>query len=242
METSQSEQPREERGRLAFRRNWISYVALVLAFGVVVPRLKGLEFFDPQLMSAYACIGMIFSGPAAAQAFRNKPRSLAEANKWIFQSVLFGEIIAAAMLVCGVATVYLTHLHSVFFLPDLLQLATSEALGLTGSVALAALAAWLTLQFSEGVARMGLLPGSPVNWRIDLFLKIRIADQMKLVRKPPQRTTTRIGRFCQRSRRWWARSSRLAMAPMGAPDLRPKAKQELMMPAKMATARPLPKL
>jgi hypothetical protein len=156
METSQSEQPREERGRLAFRRNWISYVALVLAFGVVVPRLKGLEFFDPQLMSAYACIGMIFSGPAAAQAFRNKPRSLAEANKWIFQSVLFGEIIAAAMLVCGVATVYLTHLHSVFFLPDLVQLATSEALGLTGSVALAALAAWLTLQFSEGVARMGL--------------------------------------------------------------------------------------
>ncbi len=28
-----------------------------------------------------------------------------------------------------------------------------------------------------------------------------MADQMKLVRKPPQRTTMRTGRFCQRSRR-----------------------------------------
>ena len=28
---------------------------------------------------------------------------------------------------------------------------------------------------------------------------MRIADQMKLVRKPPQRTTMRTGRFCQRS-------------------------------------------
>ena len=31
------------------------------------------------------------------------------------------------------------------------------------------------------------------------------------------------------------------MAPMGAPDLRPKAKHELMMPAKIATAMPLAK-
>ena len=70
--------------------------------------------------------------------------------------MLFGEIIAAAMLICGILTVYLTHLHGVFFLPDLMLLANAEALGLTGSVALAALAAWLSLQFSEGAARMAL--------------------------------------------------------------------------------------
>jgi hypothetical protein len=107
-------------------------------------------------MAAYACIGMVFAGPAAAEAFKAKPASMAEATRWILRSVLFGEAIGAAMLICGVLTVYLTHLHSVFFLPDLPQLATSEALGLTGSLALAALAGWLTLRFSSSVARAGL--------------------------------------------------------------------------------------
>jgi hypothetical protein len=135
---------------------WLTYVVLVVAFGVVVPWMKGIEFFNAQLMSAYACIGMVFAGPAAAEAFKNKPASMGEATRWIFRAVLFGEAIAAAMLICGVLTVYLTHLHSVFFLPDLPQLATSEALGVTGSLALAALAGWLTLQFSSGAARAGL--------------------------------------------------------------------------------------
>jgi hypothetical protein len=142
-----------ERPRL---RSVLSYLLLVLVFGVVVPRLKGLEFFDPVLMSAYACIGMLFSGPATAQAFETKPSSIGEALRWIFQAVLFGEIIAAAMLVGGVLTVYLTHLRSVFFLPDLIQLAASAALGLTGSVALASMAAWLTRRFSSGAARGAL--------------------------------------------------------------------------------------
>ncbi len=117
---------KRERPRL---RSVLNYLLLVLAFGVVVPRLKGLEFFDPVLMSAYACIGMLFSGPATAQAFETKPSSFGEALRWIFQAVLFGEVIAAAMLVGGVLTVYLTHLRSLFFLPDLIQLATSAVVG-----------------------------------------------------------------------------------------------------------------
>ena len=53
---------------------------------------------------------------------------------------------------------------------------------------------------------MGLVPGAPKNCLTELFLMMRMADQMKLVRKPPQSTTMRMGRFCQRSRRWLARS------------------------------------
>ena len=73
MGPSQPDQPPVETPRLGFRKNWISYVVLVLAFGVVVPRLKGLEFFDPQLISAYACLGMIFAGPAAARPSGKSP-------------------------------------------------------------------------------------------------------------------------------------------------------------------------
>jgi hypothetical protein len=139
-----------ERPRL---RSALNYLLLIVVFGVVVPRLKGLAFFDPVLMSAYACIGMVFSGPATAQVFRTKPGSLGEALRWILQSVLFGELIAAAMLAAGILTVYLTHLRSLFFLPDLVQIAISGAFGLTGSLTLASMAGWLTLRFSAGVAR-----------------------------------------------------------------------------------------
>jgi|SRR5580698_7643471 hypothetical protein len=131
----------------------LSYILLVLAFGVIVPRLKGLEFFDPVIMAAYACMGMVFSGPAAAQAFSTRPRTWAEALRWILQAVLFGELIAAAMLFSGILTVYITHLRTVFFLPDTNHLAIFGVLGLAGSLALASLAAWVALQFSAGVAR-----------------------------------------------------------------------------------------
>jgi len=158
---------RREKPRL---RSALNYILLLLAFGVVVPRLKGLEFFDPVIMSAYACIGMVFSGPAVAQVFKIKPRTLGEALRWIFQSVLFGELIAALMLVGGVLTVYLTHLRSVFFLPDLVNLGTSGAFGLSASLALAALAGWLTLRFSGGVAR-GTLRGVFLALLVLFFLR-----------------------------------------------------------------------
>lgn len=137
-------------------QNSLSYLLLLLAFGIVVPYLKGLEFFNPQLMSAYACMGTIFSGPMVAQSFRNKPSGFGQAAQWIVQAVLWGELIIAAMLGCGILTVYLTHLHRVFFPPDVPSLAVSCGLGVAISLAIAASAGWLTVQFSSGVARIGL--------------------------------------------------------------------------------------
>ena len=52
------------------------YLVLLIAFGVFLPWQKGLDFFDPALLAAYACLGVVFAGPAAAQAFDNKPESL----------------------------------------------------------------------------------------------------------------------------------------------------------------------
>ena len=137
-------------------RNALSYLLLIAAFGVLVPYLKGLEFFNPQLLAAYACMGTIFSGPAVAQALGSKPSSFSEAARWIVQAVLFGEGIVAAMLAAGILTVYLTHRHTVFFPPDVPALAVSAGLGVAISLALAAGAAWLALQFSPGAARIGL--------------------------------------------------------------------------------------
>ena len=60
---------------------------------------------------------------------------------------------------------------------------------------------------------------------------------MKFVVKPPARTTTRTGLFCQRG---WTPCSTARLA-IGLPAAIPKAMQLLMIPAKIATSRPLRK-
>jgi hypothetical protein len=136
-------------------RNTLTHVAVVLLFGVAVPATKGLGFFDPVLLAAYACLGIVFAGPAAAQAFEKRPASLAQAVQWIVKAALFGELLAVAMLACGVGTVY-ARSRGVFFPPDLELLAYALSLGMASCLALAAMAAWVTVQISAGAARMCL--------------------------------------------------------------------------------------
>jgi hypothetical protein len=136
-------------------RNGVIYALLILVFGVAVPASKGLGFFDPALLSAYACLGTVFAGPLAAHKFEKRPASFGQAAEWIVRAVLLGELVAIAMLACGVATVFYTS-QGGFFSPDLESLTDSVALGAAASLALASLAAWITAEFSAGAARMVL--------------------------------------------------------------------------------------
>ncbi len=136
-------------------RNGVIYVLLILAFGVAVPAGKGLGFFDPTLLAAYACLGTVFAGPSAAHKFAQRPASFGQAMRWIVRAVLFGELVAIAMLACGTATVYYRN-RLAFFPPDLETLGYSLLLGLAASLALASMAAWVTVEFSAGAARMAL--------------------------------------------------------------------------------------
>jgi hypothetical protein len=136
-------------------RSVFIYVVLLIAFGIFLPWRKGLDFFDAALLSAYACLGVVFAGPAAAQAFENRPESLRQALAWIAVAVGFGEAIAVAMLACGLLTVRLTSPYLPFG-PDVASLADALLLGLTASVALASLGAWAALRFSSGAARLVL--------------------------------------------------------------------------------------
>ncbi len=148
------ETQRGDRNPVTFR-NKLTYVAVILVFGVAVPASKGLGFFDPVLLAAYACLGIVFAGPAAAQAFERRPASLLQALQWIVKAALFGELLAVAMLACGVGTVY-ARSRGVFFPPDLESLAYAVSLGMAASLALGALAAWVTMQVSARAARLVL--------------------------------------------------------------------------------------
>lgn len=135
-------------------KNSLVYGMVALAFGVAVPAAKGLGFLDPVLLSAYACLGVVFAGPAAAQRFQVQPRSQVEALKGIVKSALFGEVLALVMLGTGIGTVYVMH-RLAFFPPDVETLGFAVLLGLAGSFALATLSAWVAMEFSPGAARMG---------------------------------------------------------------------------------------
>jgi hypothetical protein len=140
-------------GTEAFLRLIILHLALIAVFGVLLPYRRGLDFLGPVMISAYACLGVLFAAPAAAMAFAGKrPQSMKEAFARVAKAVGYGEGFALILLIGGIVTVSLTQGRRLL-LPELDVLAAAALLGLTGSFALALLAGWITLRFSAGVAR-----------------------------------------------------------------------------------------
>src|SRR5215470_1978597 len=66
------------RSRIGLRAILI-HLVIIGVFGVAWPYLRGAGFFDPVFLAAYACLGVLFAGPAAAQGFAEKPGSTGEA-------------------------------------------------------------------------------------------------------------------------------------------------------------------
>jgi hypothetical protein len=136
----------------------VIHLALLAVFGVFVPWMKGLEFTDPAILSAYLCMSVVFAAPSAAEAFSSNdaPRSMAEASARILVAVFYGETLVVTMLLTGLVTLVSTHPRAALFPPDLPTLAAAGVLGITASFALAAAAAWITLRFSANAARSAL--------------------------------------------------------------------------------------
>lgn len=132
------------------------YAALIAVFGVLLPWTKGLDFLDPVMTAAYACLGVLFAGPASAEAFAEKrPDSMKTALRSVAKAVIYGEGLAVAMLIAGVATVSISRGRRLR-LPELDVLGEAGLLGLMASTALALIAGWITLRFSHGAARRAL--------------------------------------------------------------------------------------
>ena len=132
------------------------YAALIAVFGVLLPWTKGLDFLDPVMTAAYACLGVLFAGPASAEAFAEKrPDSMKAALQRVAKAVIYGEGLAVVMLASGIATVSISRGRRLR-LPELDVLGEAGLLGLMASFALALMAGWVTLRFSHGAARRAL--------------------------------------------------------------------------------------
>jgi hypothetical protein len=130
------------------------YLALLGVFGILLPWQKGLEFLDPVILTAYACLGAVFAGPAAVQLFDALPKSPREAIGRVGAAVVFGEVMVVILLALGLATVRL--LHRGIFPFDVPAMIAGLVLGAALSLALTAMAAWIRMAYSASVARSAL--------------------------------------------------------------------------------------
>jgi hypothetical protein len=133
----------------------ILHLILIAVFGVFLPLRKGLGFLEPIMITAYACLGVLFAAPAAASAFsKGRPQTMREAGVRAAKAVGYGEGLALVMLVAGVVTVSIANGRALF--PELDVVGEGALLGLAASIALALFSGWMTLRFSAPAARMGM--------------------------------------------------------------------------------------
>ena len=94
-------------GRSCVLRAVILHLVLIAIFGVFLPLRKGLGFLEPIMITAYACLGVLFAAPAAAaSAFsKGRPQTMQEAGVRAAKAVGYGEGLALVMLIAGVVTV-----------------------------------------------------------------------------------------------------------------------------------------
>jgi hypothetical protein len=138
--------------RIGNLRSVLLHLGLLAALGIWVSRLKGLDFLDPAVLGAYACLGLLFAGPAVAQSFPEGIPSFKQATARVLVGVLYGEMVALALLAAGIATVYLSYRGRFVPTPDWESLATSATFGLGACAMFAALAALLAVRFSRRMA------------------------------------------------------------------------------------------
>ncbi len=128
------------------------HAVIIAIFGIWWPHIRGVEFFDPVFLTAYACLGVLFAGPAAAQAFSDRPMSMPDAITRVALAAAYGEGITLLILAAGITTA----MRGVPIGPDWIGLAWAVVLGLLGTFAMAAVAGWIALRFSPAAARHAL--------------------------------------------------------------------------------------
>ncbi len=115
-------------------------VLLFVVFGVWLPLQKGISFLDPTVLGAYACLGVVFSAPAVA------------AGVSVFKAVRNGLLLSWAMMLAGVAALYVT--RSVAVGPNLLSLAECGLFGLALSAAVSLMVVFAASRASFNTAKI----------------------------------------------------------------------------------------
>ena len=126
-------------------------VGMLVAFGVLIPRKWGFDFFDIRLVLAYAFIPMLFVAPAMTSAMR-EGQPARQSTVDLFASmaaiVLYGWIIGLAVMALGLITVNVIYRPPELLLPSPGVLPAYVVFSFAAVLFVAALGAYIALLFS----------------------------------------------------------------------------------------------
>src|SRR5260370_35064762 len=133
-------------------RQFVLILAVIGAFGVLVPFYKRLDFLDPRLIAAYACLSAVIAASSAADAFTDPETGAALGS--MIRVWLYSWGLAALLLAVALVTVNVQNWHGRLLLPRPASfLIACECISATASAAVVALGAGLTRRFSPGRAK-----------------------------------------------------------------------------------------
>jgi hypothetical protein len=135
-------------------RQALLLIVTVALFGVLVPWLKGFAFLDPLIILAYACLGVLYVAPAAAEAFGTQaPDSRPAVARKMLVLVAYGVGVSLLMLAGGVVTVNLFEWHGSFITPRPALLLAAVLLSVTACAAVVAVTTVVASSYGPKAAK-----------------------------------------------------------------------------------------
>ena len=126
-------------------RQALIILVVVVTFGILVPWYKGFAFLDPRIISAYACLALLFVAPASAEvaALQRSETSPTELLSRIGVVVAYGWTVTVVILISALVTLNLTNWRGVLITPPWGLCAALLVFSLAGSAAVATASAVL---------------------------------------------------------------------------------------------------
>lgn len=130
-------------------RQVLIILAVVIAFGVLVPIYKGFGFLDPRILAAYAFLALLFVAPASAELGATEGQAPVSSLLGKMAIIIaWGWGITVLILGTAIVTLNVLARRGGFLSPPVTFLAAILTFGLTGSIAVAMLGAALARRFS----------------------------------------------------------------------------------------------
>ena len=142
-------------------RQALVVIAVVVAFGVLVPWYKGFGFLDSRIIAAYACLALLFVAPASADlaALYAQKASPAAVLARIGLIVAYGWGITILILVTALVTMNLGNRRGGFAAPPWTFLGALLVFSLIASFAVSTLCGVLAQRFSSASVKAILRTG-----------------------------------------------------------------------------------
>jgi len=131
-------------------RQALIILAVVIAFGILVPIYKGFGFLDARILAAYACLALLFVAPTSAEFGATQGRAVPAAAMLgkIAIIVGWGWGITVSIFATAIVTLNVLARRGGFLTPPGRFLSAILIFSLTSSIAVALLGAALARRFS----------------------------------------------------------------------------------------------